>query len=520
MSAVDTAPAPLRLPAILQNPTNTSLRQVEAHNAQQREKVQARREARLPSKNEGRGGKGKRVIRRLDNAAFTSNPHIVTPSRSDYLPPVPLQYRPFQPSFPPNTVPRSAPIPSVVLPSKDPNSSDSVNGAFNLSLKGTRALLRKRGRRVENLVGKVENEIKGWLDGGYNLSLSEQTSNDWTIIDDTLIDIPSSTSKDEESNSASGSGSGSGSGSVSINTMTSMRRRLPVQHQITGLLPSLPLQDEHGQAHAILEISRSPAHLSWYIVDGFERLVVHLLARYYELISWSEQHTTISNESIRLTHIVLPSMTKPRPANMQNALLTPETSELSSQSGPDSIGLSTSEESDTATERGDDEDLASESGSVEGYTLEEGETTITDINMTQGSIPTDEMSRLDVNDVGEVSFGLERTLSNTSSRYASSEGEGSNSDYSVLGDSFVLPPRPTTQSTGSGGGIIPAGDWSDIGSDLGDLPMPMPHGGISSGIGGISRSFEGNGNGFAFGAGKERKNWQEKPTFFEYLYGA
>lgn len=58
----------LRIPAILQNPTNKSQRQVEAFNAQQREKAIARKEA---SKTAGQdpltSKRGKRVVRRMNN---------------------------------------------------------------------------------------------------------------------------------------------------------------------------------------------------------------------------------------------------------------------------------------------------------------------------------------------------------------------------------------------------------------------------------------------------------------------
>jgi hypothetical protein len=58
----------LTLPAVLVNPRNKALAQVEAYNAQQREKAAARRHARpLPA---GAGaGVGKRVLRRRENGA-------------------------------------------------------------------------------------------------------------------------------------------------------------------------------------------------------------------------------------------------------------------------------------------------------------------------------------------------------------------------------------------------------------------------------------------------------------------
>lgn len=63
----------LYLPAILQNPANRAARQVHAHNAQQREKAAARRERDTRSNAAPEyNGKGKRVIRRLDNGVCPS----------------------------------------------------------------------------------------------------------------------------------------------------------------------------------------------------------------------------------------------------------------------------------------------------------------------------------------------------------------------------------------------------------------------------------------------------------------
>ncbi|OCF34220.1 hypothetical protein I316_04171 [Kwoniella heveanensis BCC8398] len=569
MTTVDdlSAPAPLRLPAILQNPTNSALRQVEAHNAQQRERAAARREARsTTTKESGRGGKGKRVIRRLDNASFASNPHIVQPSRSDYAPPVPLQARSSRPTFPPDTVPRSAAIPSTVPPERDPRSSDSINGAFTLSLKGTRALLRKRGggaggggggggggRRVEQFVGKTEKEIRGWLDGDYGahgLGVgdeergSEDASGPWRVIDDTLCEYPIPAGEASGSSSSTTTAAESGS-SNPPHYNSNGGRRIPLQHQITALLPPLPDTNTSTdssiprQIPCVLEHSRSPAHLSWFIPESFERLVVHLICRYYELLSWSEHYTTTSNEVVRLTHIIVPSIAKPTVGrNDGYYLLTPETSELSGQSGPESVGAFTSSESDaesggmseegesdTATERGDGDD---DGGSVDGY--EVADTTITslpsgldpgtEINISHLRISSDPLAHISTADPG-LALALERTISNTSSAYASSEGGSvsaySDTDYtSGLGDSYVLPPRGGGIT---GGGVVsgstvppPSSGWSDFGgSDLGEMPA-LP---VLSALGGRESGAVGQ-----LGAVFGKRGWESKPTFFEYLYGA
>ncbi|WWC72183.1 uncharacterized protein I206_106143 [Kwoniella pini CBS 10737] len=505
MSTIDpSAPAPLRLPAILQNPTNTSQRQIESYNSQQREKLQARREAKLAPRVDNKlNGKGKRVIRRLDNAAFASNPHIAPPLKSDYYPSVPLQSRSKPPAyFDGDTIPRKQSIPSTILPPKGLNSHDSVNGNFNLSLKGTRQLLRKRGKRVEGLINTVEGELRNWLSGeGWNISTSNindlREGPSWKIIDNILIDL----SLFEQSiNTSTITNNGQ------IGNSNRPGRRLPPQHQIIGLLPSLPKVNDK-EIPSIMEISRSPVHLSWYIVDSFERLVIHILVRYYELVSWSETHQTLSGESIRLTNIIVPTIIKPR-INISNQLITPETSELSSLSGPDSTGSFTASEldSDTATERGGDDNEEEEEEEI-GYNLE-GDTTIT-------SLPEEFSQNLIINNQVE----LERTISNTSSAYASSEG--GTSDYSLLEDSLILPPAPNRISNLNMNSKIPPDDeWSDFGSDLGDLPpiisnsnLSRPDRFLSNGLKSIEN---GNGN---YNLNR-RKGWEDKPTFFEYLYGA
>ncbi|WWD19808.1 hypothetical protein CI109_104272 [Kwoniella shandongensis] len=497
-TASDNAPVPLRLPAILQNPTNHALRQVEAYNAQQREKAQARREAKTTTRVvEKSTGRGKRVIRRLDNAAFTSNPHIVQPSRSDYNPPVPLQHRPSRPSFPSDAIPRSAAIPSVSPPDRDPFSSNSLNGAFSTSLKGTRALLRKRGgRRVEGLVGKVEEEIRGWLGGNWgdlNHSIAPSEGDEsWKVIDDNLVDH---TIHSGESSTSSASSS----------------RRMPTLHQITSALPILPLTGEDpDQIPAILEISRSPAHLSWLVSDSFERLVVHLIARYYELVSWSDSHVTTSGQNVRLTHIILPNVAKPKPLSQKHDLFTPETSEVSGQSGSEiptsdseldvrGRGFHSETDSEAATQRGADSESESEFGE-EGYTL------VQDPNVAITPLP-EMIGDLALSDVdSDVGMGLRRTISNTSSRYASSEG---GSEYSSMGDSLTLPPV-SSRPPGAAGAAV--GGWIEFESGLGEVPRPVIPISVASirartGVPSLS-----------MGAGQ--RDWEDKPTFFEFLYGA
>ncbi|KIR24685.1 hypothetical protein I309_06480 [Cryptococcus deuterogattii LA55] len=460
------APVPLHLPAILQNPTNRAARQVEAHNAQQREKAAARRERDSRSNwTPEYDGKGKRVIRRLDNGSI---PFL---SSADYTPPVPLQARPLRPSFPAGTIPRSTPVPPALIPERDPFSPDSRQGSFSTSLKGTRAMLRKRGKRAEGLVTKADTEIRKWLGGEWG-DLNAQKDGQWRAIDERLVDYAFDIS-----------------GAASL---SSTGRRLPT-HRGLDALPDLPI--ENGQIPAILEFSRSPAHLSWYLAESFDRLVVHLLSRYYELASWSQDLPTASGQILRVTHVVVPSIAQPnRHPIPGHSLATPETSDISGQSSSEnsyhslsegeSSGLSefTESDSDTATEMGDAE--------VVGYSsIEEGDTTV---------MPIPEMSDLSLS---ENENELTRTFSATSSRYASSEG---GSDFGTLGDSLTIPRISGHESEDS-----MAGGWVDMDdeSDFGDIP-------------GFSRvKMDAMYNRINPGVRVSARGWENKPTFFEYLYG-
>ncbi|ODN73404.1 hypothetical protein L202_07930 [Cryptococcus amylolentus CBS 6039] len=463
--AQQSEPVSLRLPAILQNPTNRAARQVEAHNAQQRQKAAARKDREYkvnwtPENN----GKGKRVIRRLDNAAFAENPHIVRPDRSDYAPTVPLHPRPSRPLYPPGAISRSTHIPPAALPERDPFSADARQGVFSTSLKGTRAMLRKRGKRAEGLVMKSESEIRAWLGGQWGDI--KQSADRWTVVDPRFVDYTSG----------------------ETSTLSSSRRQLPPQHQIVTL-PDLPITD--GQIPAILEVSRSPAHMSWYVPESFDRLVLHLISRYYELVSWSEDLPTRSGDHLRITHIAVPSVIRPNRQPVKgHTLATPDTSEVSGQSSSDHNSSSSSgtesSDDDTATERGDDDDEYNPEG---------------DITAT----PIPEMEDLSLaNNASEN--GLTRTLSATSSQYASSEAD---SDIGTLGDSLMLS-RPASGQESDGS---LAGGWVDLDSDseFGDLPAIPSFKGVRE-----APSFRRSG----VSPQTVPKDWADKPSFFEYLYGA
>jgi hypothetical protein len=107
------------------------------------------------------------------------------------------------------------------------------------------------------------------------------------------------------------------------------------------------------------------------------------------------------------------------------------------------------------------------------------------------------------------SHALQRTYSNSSSQYASSEGASEGGSDFGMADSLTLPALPGNGGAGGTGGTALGRGWVstfDNGPiDLGAPPIPV------SGSGARSVQLAGVGG---------RKGWEEKPTFFEYLYGA
>lgn len=125
------------------------------------------------------------------------------------------------------------------------------------------------------VVMRVEGELRGWL-GGKGV-LEEGRDAKWTVVDETLVEnIFAPASRRQEGENEDGTNDHSATTS----------RRMPERHRLKGSLPPLPISE--GMVPAIMELSRSAGHLTWMAVEGFERLVIHLICRYYEVVSWSQ----------------------------------------------------------------------------------------------------------------------------------------------------------------------------------------------------------------------------------------
>ncbi|KAG9127520.1 hypothetical protein FRC07_012807 [Ceratobasidium sp. 392] len=145
-------PVPMSFPSILRNPHFSHLN---AHAIQNRRAAAEN----VPLKKKA-DKDGKRRVRREENSRFTSNPHIVQPTRRDYAVPVTQVQSTFPVPLPPY-LPRVSSAPSAQVPTSDPASN--LAGKFSHSLRGSRRELRRRRGQAEPLVRAVEAELVEWL---------------------------------------------------------------------------------------------------------------------------------------------------------------------------------------------------------------------------------------------------------------------------------------------------------------------------------------------------------------------
>lgn len=247
------------------------------------------------------------------------NPHAALPSRVDLLPPTPR----YTPTFPNPSSPsatakslRTANVPSPSLPQSEPLSTEA--GQYSLSLKGVRGLLRKRGRRAEVVVKLVEDELRSW--SGCELGDDEMAGLDQyhqtrggvsgygqpRVLDTTMVNlkngnksaaigrsgntvVPGVNPSDQQELIASTDGEASSSRLPRPFTTSPNSSPQFLSNLLTSLYTT-SAGSRDTQRQAVVEVIRAPGHLVWAVADSWERLIVHLLVRYYGLVSFSEYY--------------------------------------------------------------------------------------------------------------------------------------------------------------------------------------------------------------------------------------
>ncbi|KZO98950.1 hypothetical protein CALVIDRAFT_596545 [Calocera viscosa TUFC12733] len=147
-------PLPMSFPAILRDPRS---RFAHLHGVSPKARSHEVSELRAGiSRIEGK----RKTLRRENSHILLGNPHAVAPLRSDYDAPKTNVRSTFPVPLPPY-LPRSQMAPSPPAPQRD--ELTAAAGRFNISLRGARKYLRRRGLYAERMVRVVEGEIVQWL---------------------------------------------------------------------------------------------------------------------------------------------------------------------------------------------------------------------------------------------------------------------------------------------------------------------------------------------------------------------
>jgi len=161
-------------------------------------------------------------------AKFSGNRHIVKPSNKDFELNLAHPRTTFPKPLPPY-LPRHISAPSASVPRRDPLSANA--GRYSLSLKGVRKELRRAGPGAEYIVLDIERELTDWLVMGGVLVYPDQ------------LDNPS-----------------------------------------FGNFAGKPL----GSSNCITEVRRTPTELIWNIKEDFPRFLLHCVARFHGVVSFSQ----------------------------------------------------------------------------------------------------------------------------------------------------------------------------------------------------------------------------------------
>lgn len=222
----------------------------------------------------------------LTPAALVHNPHIHRPSRADFAPGPPIvSTTPFAPPPPAALFPRSLYLPSTVAPV--PTAREKASGNFSLSLRGLRKQLRAtEGGAVHASLALIERELRSWL------SLSGPIPpgyfhNRAKVIDPTPVEdwlVPATES-------------------------------LPDLPSSSTLSPPPP---------SITELSRSAHALVWLVISPHTRYLLHVLARYYNIQSFSRALSPLEPD-VRVTHILRPNWVRPEMAHIGDLETPPGT---------------------------------------------------------------------------------------------------------------------------------------------------------------------------------------------------
>ncbi|CAH7688841.1 hypothetical protein BY996DRAFT_7192368 [Phakopsora pachyrhizi] len=212
---------------------------------------------------------GRRRQQRAENANFLSNPHVTRPSARDFQLWESDQDLSF-PSPPPIGYESSLLVPSLESIPSDPLSSSM--GAFNRSLRGVR-------RNLRRLINTDPNQEPGLIESF--LIKVDFILSDWVSLKPQMF-----------FNKPLGSNDRVDDGKLVESNHRLDQSKLDLIKTITREKGTL-IQDEFSEP-LVIELTRSPHMLSWEVPNPFGRYLVHCVARYHRIVSYTRQ--TNSND--------------------------------------------------------------------------------------------------------------------------------------------------------------------------------------------------------------------------------
>ncbi|GAA5977016.1 hypothetical protein JCM10908_004823 [Rhodotorula pacifica] len=325
---------PLRMPAILrlQQPKGGA---APKHNPRGPD-GEERRKATTAN---GRPGHGKRRQRRYENAQLAGNPHLHRPSRADFSPgpymkDLSTKFAPPPKSFSRSTYISSSPADS---PSAASLAASAEAGHFGMSLRGLRRNLRMatgprtqrgNGGRTEEVLEIMERELSEWL--GMSGRIPEGFYHDSTTYAGTSLRQAVSRGK-------------------SLDPTPLDDVFLPP----VETLPDLPTtsREDTVEVPTLTELARQPHTLVWLAPSSHHRFLLHCLARYYDLSSFSRPLSPLEPD-VRVTHVLRPQLVRPRVQQASAGTRVSELHGLETPPGTDwsTAGATTTEGELTATD--------------------------------------------------------------------------------------------------------------------------------------------------------------------------
>ncbi|GAA5998989.1 hypothetical protein JCM5350_005474 [Sporobolomyces pararoseus] len=425
-------PIPMSMPAILIQPKNKHLLGALG------KKAFNNRDENAPSTSSTRKGKesgipgGRRRRRRWENAQLAGNPHLHRPTRADFNPGPSLKGLSTTFAPPPTNFSRSTySSPESTTNSSSPSKTSFESGQFSMSLRGLRKNLRTsvvgarvtrgQGGRTEEVLEIMERELQEWLSfqgrvspGFYHDGTTISTSKvlDPTPLEDWQPPPPIESLPDEP---------------------TSRTRPTPPP-------PSPPA--------TLVELTRLPHTLVWLAPFPLHRYLLHSLARYYRLQSFSRPLSPL-DPSTRVTHILQPQLTRPTiPTTTRGGISgfdTPSATDWSSGSALSTEVSATETETETETEESEAEFTE---GSIITTDDEDGLTTDGESVVQDGREEGRTLEDLELSSSGESEYGADRELGFSTDDEDEEAGLGRQGYVDSLASSFA-----DINVVDSGGGI-------------------------------------------------------------------